>query len=81
MKQESLVQALQDAGCPDEFIGRFLQAKAHGCAEEQLRLLSCQRCKQLEQVHLEQKKLDCLDYLRYRLQHAPAPGPLPKAKP
>ena len=67
MKQESLVQALQDAGCPDEFIGRFLQAKAHGCAEEQ--------------VHLEQKKLDCLDYLRYRLLHAPAPGPLPKAKP
>ncbi len=34
----------------------------------QLRLLRAQRCRQLERLHDEERKLDQLDYLRYRLE-------------
>ncbi len=67
---EAVEQNLRDAGCPDEFIVTFMRAWDTGTAEEQLRLLACQRCRLLDSVHAEQKKLDCLDYLRYQLQKA-----------
>ena len=31
-------------------------------------MLRCQRCRQLERVHEEQRKLDGLDRLRYELE-------------
>lgn len=80
MKQETVVQTLKDAGCPEDFVARFLQVMERGSTAEQLRLLSCQRCKLLEQVHIEQKKLDCLDYLRYSLQKQSAKTALPREK-
>lgn len=70
MDAEAVEQNLRDAGCPDEFIVTFMRVWETGTAEEQLRLLACQRCRQLDCVHMEQKKLDCLDYLRYQLQRA-----------
>lgn len=68
MKQETIVQNLKDAGCTDDFVARFLQMMKRGSTAEQLRLLSSQRSLLLEQLHIEQKKLDCLDFLRYSLQ-------------
>jgi len=67
---EAVEQNLRDAGCSDEFIVTFMHAWDTGTAEEQLRLLARQRCRLLDSVHEEQKKLDCLDYLRYQLQKA-----------
>lgn len=78
MKQETVVQTLKDAGCPEDFAARFLQVMECGSTAEQLRLLSCQRCKLLEQVHIEQKKLDCLDYLRYSLKSKSAKAASPR---
>ena len=66
--REAIVQNLVDAGCDQAFINKFLQVREQGRAEEQIRLLSCQRCRLLDAIHAEQKKLDCLDYLRCRLQ-------------
>ncbi len=63
-------QNLRDAGCSDEVIAAFLHAWTAGAAKEQLRLLSGQRRRLLDSVHAEQKKLDCLDYLRYQLEKA-----------
>ncbi len=68
--EEAVEQNLRDAGCSDEFIAAFLRAWKAGTTEEQLRLLACQRCRLLDRVHTEQRKLDCLDYLRYQLQKA-----------
>lgn len=66
---KAMLQNLKDAGCSEEFIETFLQAWERGATKEQLRLLSVWRCRLLDCVHTEQKKLDCLDYLRYQLQN------------
>ncbi len=67
---EAVEQNLRDAGCSDEFIAAFMRVWEAGTTEEQLRLLSSQRCRLLDRVHAEQRKLDCLDYLRYQLEKA-----------
>lgn len=67
---EAVEQNLRDAGCTDEFIATFMSTWATGTPAEQLRLLSGQRCHLLDCLHAAQKKLDCLDYLRYQLQKA-----------
>lgn len=68
MDREAVVRNLQDAGCPREFIERFLDVMEHGTKAEQLSLLACQRCRLLRQIHAQQQKLDCLDFLRDALQ-------------
>lgn len=65
---EAVEQNLRDAGCSDEFVVTFMHMWETGTPQEQLRLLSRQRCVLLDSVHAAQKKLDCLDYLRYQLQ-------------
>lgn len=65
---DAVEQNLRDAGCSDEFVITFMQVWGTGTVQEQLRLLSRQRSVLLDSVHAAQKKLDCLDYLRYQLQ-------------
>lgn len=65
---EETVQILHDAGCTEEFTRRFIAAMEAEPIQAQLRLLRGQRQCQLDQVHVEEKKLDCLDYLRYVLE-------------
>ena len=65
---EAVEQNLRDAGCSDEFVVTFMQVWGTGAVQEQLRLLSRQRGILLDNVHAAQKRLDCLDYLRYQLQ-------------
>jgi len=65
---EAVEQNLRDAGCPEEFIVTFMNMWQTGTPTEQLRLLSCQRCCLLDALHAEQKKLDCLDFLRYQVE-------------
>ena len=65
---EAVKQNLRDAGCSDEFIVTFMHLWESGTPEEQLRLLSRQRRDLLDALHAEQRKLDCLDYLRYQLE-------------
>ena len=65
---EEAVQILQDAGCTREFTRQFIAAMEAEPIQAQLHLLRVQRQCQLDQVHVEEKKLDCLDYLRYVLE-------------
>ena len=65
---EEAVQILQDAGCTREFTQQFITALEAEPIQVQLRLLRVQRQCQLDQVHVEEKRLDCLDYLRYVLE-------------
>lgn len=64
----ALEQNLRDAGCSDEFVVTFMRIWQTGTKQDQLRLLSRQRRVLLDSVHAAQKRLDCLDYLRYQLQ-------------
>ena len=68
LSKEEIRRILEDAGCDEEYIGRFLLAWERGTLKECLCLLSCRRCRLLECVHTAQQRLDCLDHLRYELQ-------------
>ncbi len=61
-----IAENLRDAGCPDSFIEEFLNAYASGTPETQCRLLERQRRCILDQLHAEQKRLECFDFLRYQ---------------
>lgn len=66
--RKDVIQLLREAGCPEEFIRQFNTAIDQESIVNQLRLFRMQRCRQLERVHDEERKLDHLDYLRYRLE-------------
>ncbi len=68
MNPEQIRECLTDAGCDEELIRRFETMRCSVCAKEQLRFLNDYRHQLLEKIHLEQKKLDCLDYLLYALK-------------
>ena len=75
MEKESpaSLQALMDAGCDGPTIRRFqsLEGQTECRAvirRQQMLLLRRQRKMLLEQLHLCQHKIDCLDHLIYRMQ-------------
>lgn len=65
---EDVSQLLQDAGCTREFTRQFIALMETENIQSQLRLLRTQRQRQLDQLHVEEKKLDRLDDLRYVLE-------------
>lgn len=67
---EALTQNLQDAGCDSKMIEQFLNGLHQGKSTETARLLRQHRSTLLDTIHREQKKIDCLDYLIYRMKQA-----------
>lgn len=65
---EDVGQLLQEAGCTDEFTHQFLAMMRTENPKTLLRLLRGQRSYQLDRLHEEERKLDRLDYLRYKLE-------------
>ncbi len=61
---EKIIQNLKDADCDSCFIDKFLNASG----KERLCLLNRYRKSLLENLHVCQKKLDCLDYLIFNLE-------------
>ena len=61
----NIVDNLRDAGCSEELIEQYASA-ASGCAR--ICLLKQYRRELLGNIHSEQKKLECLDYLIYQLR-------------
>ena len=66
--EKELIQNLQDAGCDDQTIQRFMQAD--GKKEEMLHILHEQRIRILDALHPIQEELECLDYLIYKIRKA-----------
>lgn len=65
-----LSENLKDAGCNCELAEKVLAFIKHGQTSTALSLLSKHRKAVLDNCHAEQKKIDCLDYLIYRLEKA-----------
>ena len=61
--QETLVQNLKTAGCSAELIARFMSCREAGRTQDSLRVLALHRATLLDEMHANQSKLDCLDYL------------------
>ena len=66
--QEALLRNLKDAGCGLDIIARFMTCQDAGKTKDALRVLAAQRAVLLDEVHASQAKLDCLDYLIYKLR-------------
>lgn len=60
-------QNLVDIGLGEEVISRCVLLHQEGRSRELLTALQSSRRDLLAQIHAEQKKLDCLDYLVYTL--------------
>jgi hypothetical protein len=63
----AVVQNLKDAGCDENTIADFMQKLRQGNELEGLKILQLHRRFLLNQLHDEQKKIDCLDYLVYKI--------------
>lgn len=68
MKEEMLITNLKDTGCADETIVAFLHYHQTNEQAKQMDLLKKHRNILLQKIHEDQKAIDCLDYLLYRLK-------------
>lgn len=59
---------LTDAGCDENTIQKYFQLKNDGKRQELFRLLSLHRASLLDQMHVSQRMIDCLDYLVYEMK-------------
>ncbi len=67
-KEESIIQNLKDSGCGAEIIEAFVENLRKEKYSEGLKLLAAHRRTLLDKLHKEQKQIDCLDYLVYKMQ-------------
>lgn len=67
-EEAKLLRNLKDAGFDEDTIQKFLGLRKDGRTEEQYRLLALQRASLLDQVHISQHMIDCLDYLVYSMK-------------
>lgn len=72
----SMLENLRDAGCDERMIERYLEFAADNgpCGTELIRLLTPYRKALLDALHADQAKLDCLDYLLFKLRNAQEKG-------
>ncbi len=66
--RESVIQNLEDAGCETEMLRNFLGWFDKGQQAKQLELLEHQREYLLGRVHMDERRISCLDYLIYQIQ-------------
>lgn len=64
----SIYQNLIDAGCSQQSIRKYMELVHEKNVLELLKQLSKHRKHLLDQVHVHQKEIDCLDYLIYSLE-------------
>ena len=64
---DSVIQNLEDAGCDLEMVAEFMNLGIAGNRQNQLKLLEQHRKRLLEKVHMNEKRIDCLDYLVFQM--------------
>ncbi|SFE57685.1 hypothetical protein [Trichococcus pasteurii] len=68
ISEEMMITNLNDAGCTNETIAAFLHYRQTNEQVKQMDLLKKHRHILLDKIHEDQKAIDCLDYLLYRLK-------------
>ena len=63
-----LRQNLIDAGCNSEIVQQCMELARGQRTKEMKQILTRYRRTLLDTVHAEQKKIDCLDYLFYKME-------------
>ncbi len=75
--QGILLDNLRDAGCDEALTRRFLALVTEGREKAALALLAQHRRVLLDCCHADQRRLDCLDHLVYRMEKAAREGRSP----
>lgn len=65
---ERIITNLQDSGCGEEQIIRFMKCYGSDDFKAGSKILAAHRKYLLEQLHMTQKQIECLDYLAYQIQ-------------
>lgn len=65
---EAMLQNLKDAGCGQDIIARFMTCQDAGKTKDSLQVLASHQATLLDELHASQARLDCLDYLIYKLR-------------
>lgn len=68
-QEQDIVTNLIDAGCDSELINQFMELLKKGKKEAGLSLLAKHRSFLLDCYHTDQRRIDCLDYLIYKMNH------------
>lgn len=68
MERTALLQNLIDAGCDNSLAEEITKLLNKNKINEAMAILAKHRKSVLDNCHAEQKKIDCLDYLVYRLK-------------
>ena len=63
-----LRQNLIDAGCGQEMVRRCMDLAQSRQTEEMKRILARHRQTLLDTLHADEKRIDCLDYLIYKME-------------
>ena len=66
--ENAIIQNLKDAGCNQDMITAFINDLKEGYIDDGMELLAAHRRLLLEELHREQKQIDCLDYLVYKMK-------------
>jgi len=66
--EESIIRNLKDSGCGEDTIREFVEDLREEKISEGLKLLEAHRRVLLDELHKEQKRIDCLDYLVYKIR-------------
>ncbi len=67
-EEKSIIRNLRDSGCGKDTIKAFVEDLREEKYSEGLKLLAAHRRVLLDELHKEQKRIDCLDYLVYKMQ-------------
>ncbi len=72
IRRLSMIMTLHDAGFSSRETEEYMRLLLEGEAtrKERLEILSRRRDSMLDEIHLKEKQLDRLDYLRYKMQQA-----------
>ena len=70
--RENLIQNLKDAGCCEKMIRDFMEYFDEEDIDRQIALLELHRDDLLDNVHSEERKISCLDYLLYQIRKTSA---------
>ncbi|MCI8717625.1 MAG: hypothetical protein HFH63_08750 [Lachnospiraceae bacterium] len=66
--ENHIIQNLKDAGCDHDTITAFVEDVRKQNITQGLQLLAIHRRTLLDNLHKEQKQIDCLDYLIYQIE-------------
>lgn len=68
MNSETIIQNLKDSGCDEKTITAITKNFCEKNYMGGIKLLEAHRRALLDELHREQKRIDCLDYLVYKMK-------------